>query len=321
MNTDSSITAWIWQIKDHDENALQKIWNRYLTDLHRVATNKLQGWNQHFGGAEDAVSEAMASFFFGVTTGKFPQLNDRTDLWPLLVTITKNKAKDFIRKEQAKRRPQFVNPEKSSNCDESEFMDVIGAGPTPDEVVSTGENMVRLLNLLRDDLRKTALQKLEGLTNSEIAKNQGLEVRAVERRLQMIRAIWTKDAVIQEFCDLWSTGETPAIQETYENCADDFTVVARQVRRDLLIQLIKHDVEFRWANRDEYPEIEQLSTRQYIEDFPELEVEKTLSELLCHEYRVRHEFGDHVSKDDLLIQNSIEDPILAKKIHRALNSA
>jgi hypothetical protein len=36
---------------------------------------------------EDVVQDAFHSFFRGVSAGRFPQLNDRDNLWRLLVAI------------------------------------------------------------------------------------------------------------------------------------------------------------------------------------------------------------------------------------------
>jgi DNA-directed RNA polymerase specialized sigma24 family protein len=47
-----------------------------------------------------------------------------------------------------------------------------------------------LLGLLDDDQRTIAIAKLEGLTNPEIAKRMNRALRTIERKLQLIRAVW-----------------------------------------------------------------------------------------------------------------------------------
>jgi DNA-directed RNA polymerase specialized sigma24 family protein len=57
------------------------------------------------------------------------------------------------------------------------------------------EEVQRLLALLpRDELRTVALRKMGGYTNAEIAAELGCTVATVERRLRLIRAVWTKHA-------------------------------------------------------------------------------------------------------------------------------
>ena len=43
------------------------------------------------GDEEDAALSAFESLYAGLANGKFPQLNDRDDLWRLLVVITSRK--------------------------------------------------------------------------------------------------------------------------------------------------------------------------------------------------------------------------------------
>ena len=50
----------------------------------------------------------------------------------------------------------------------------------------------RLLACLGDgELRSVALWKLEGLSNDEIAQRLGCVRRSVERKLQLIREVWS----------------------------------------------------------------------------------------------------------------------------------
>ena len=51
-----------------------------------------------------------------------------------------------------------------------------------------------MLGLLRDDrLREIAVWRMEGYTVAEIAEQLGISVRAVERKLQLIRAKWARE--------------------------------------------------------------------------------------------------------------------------------
>jgi DNA-directed RNA polymerase specialized sigma24 family protein len=51
------------------------------------------------------------------------------------------------------------------------------------------EHIDQLFTLLDDaDLRKLAMEKMEGYSNREIAEHQNCSVRTTERRLKLIRA-------------------------------------------------------------------------------------------------------------------------------------
>jgi DNA-directed RNA polymerase specialized sigma24 family protein len=56
------------------------------------------------------------------------------------------------------------------------------------------EQCDRLMAALTDDqLRQIARRRLEGYTNAEIAKELGVIERTVERRLQLIRSLWSEE--------------------------------------------------------------------------------------------------------------------------------
>jgi DNA-directed RNA polymerase specialized sigma24 family protein len=70
---------------------------------------------------------------------------------------------------------------------------VVGDEPTPAFALEVADEFRRLLDLLDDDgLRQIALLKMEGYTVDEIAAQLGCARRAVERRLQLIRKIWSE---------------------------------------------------------------------------------------------------------------------------------
>jgi DNA-directed RNA polymerase specialized sigma24 family protein len=65
---------------------------------------------------------------------------------------------------------------------------------SPELAAQAVEECERLLGLLDDDtLRKVALRKFEGHTNAEIARELGYVEATVERKLQRIRGIWTRE--------------------------------------------------------------------------------------------------------------------------------
>ena len=99
MSLEGSITAWLGELKAGKESAAQKLWERYVTRLVGLARSRLGRTPQAAGDEEDVVQAAFKSFFAGVQNGRFPQLNDRDDLWRLLVVLTERRAIDHIRRE------------------------------------------------------------------------------------------------------------------------------------------------------------------------------------------------------------------------------
>jgi DNA-directed RNA polymerase specialized sigma24 family protein len=130
---------------------------------------------------------AFDSFCRGVAGGRFPQLNDRHDLWQVLVTLTARKAIDAVRRERAIKRqaPNAVDGAVPA------LEQIIGREPTPSFAAEVADECRRLVELLEDpDLRSVALCKLEGHTNREIADRLGWSLATIERRLVLIRRIW-----------------------------------------------------------------------------------------------------------------------------------
>jgi DNA-directed RNA polymerase specialized sigma24 family protein len=68
-------------------------------------------------------------------------------------------------------------------------------GPTSDEAAALAEAFEHRLAALPDEvLRAVALKKLEGFSNREIAQQLGCAERSVERKLNLIRHLWERDA-------------------------------------------------------------------------------------------------------------------------------
>jgi DNA-directed RNA polymerase specialized sigma24 family protein len=142
---------------------------------------------------------AFDSFCRGAEQGRFPQLTDRDDLWQLLVMITCRKAADLVERESRRKRGGKGKGHRSlvGSVDfaavPAELEQVFGSEPTPEFAAEMVDECRYLLGLLGDGkLRSIALWKMEGYTNAEIAEKLGCVRVTIERRLRLIRGIWTK---------------------------------------------------------------------------------------------------------------------------------
>src|SRR5690349_4606330 len=91
-----SVTRWIGSLKAGDADAAQRLWERYFGALVRLAYARLRGAPRAAADEEDAALSAFDSFCRGAARGRYPRLDDRDDLWRLLVVITERKALDQI---------------------------------------------------------------------------------------------------------------------------------------------------------------------------------------------------------------------------------
>jgi len=188
-------------LKGGDTAAAQPLWERYHRRLISLARQKLQSARRRAADEEDVVQNAFHSFFRGVAGGRFPQLEDRNNLWRLLVIITARKALDQIAHERSKRQGGGTVQGQSrmlleeSNWDDPAIQQVVGDEPTPEFAAQVAEEYQRLLDLLDDEtLRQVAVRKMEGHTNDEIAEQLDCSKRTVARKLETIRIIWSGEA-------------------------------------------------------------------------------------------------------------------------------
>ena len=180
----NSITQFLAALKTGDDQAAMDIWNRYAERLVRFARNRLRNSTRRVTDEEDAALCAFDSFCRAAKAGRFAKLENRDDLWQLLILITVRKAADLSKHERRLKRGGGVVV--------SELVDdLVAVEPTPELAVSATEQYNKLLNLLDDEeLVQVATAKMEGHTQAEIAERLGCTRQTIHRRLQLIRSIW-----------------------------------------------------------------------------------------------------------------------------------
>ena len=195
----SSVTEWIDGFKDGDAEAAAKIWQRYGSALLNLARRKLGNARKRVSDEEDIAMIAFEHFCFGVQQGQFAKLEDRDDLWHLLVMLTKRRSVDQLRREIRR------NERGESVFLESPHSSAVGqapanqpdTNPSPDVAVQAIEECARLLDVLQDKpLQQIACWKMEGYTNEDIAEKLDVATRTVERKLKIIRQKWAENSPV-----------------------------------------------------------------------------------------------------------------------------
>ncbi len=191
------VTHWIGLLKAGDHAAAQPLWEHYFTRLVELTRTRLRGAQLRAADEEDVAISAFASFCRRAMAGRFPQLNDSTDLWKLLVTITARKAADLVERERCQKRggrPDRAGLVGLTDIEANPDLEqIVGAEPTPEFAVQMAEEYEQLLDRLGDDtLRSVAAWKVEGYTNEEIKGKLGCSLATVERKLARIRRIWQR---------------------------------------------------------------------------------------------------------------------------------
>lgn len=199
---EDTVTQWIGQLKKGDDQAAQKLWESYFQEMVEIARNKLRGVPRGIADEEDVALSAFHSFCLGAQKGRFTQITDRENLWPLLVAITSHKSVDFIRSENRQKRGGTgksgdIAARKKQTLDSVNFEAMIQKQPSPEFAVQLAEELEQLLALLDktgdSTLRQVALGKMQGETTTEIAQSLECARRTVERKLQLITRLWQED--------------------------------------------------------------------------------------------------------------------------------
>jgi DNA-directed RNA polymerase specialized sigma24 family protein len=191
MGADASVTRWIAMLKQGDHEAARRLWEAYFARLVDLARARLGGVPRRAADEEDVALSAFDSFCRAAGRGRFPRLEDRDDLWQLLVVLTVRKASDLGQHERRLGR-DARRVRSLTDLDELGAADLLGDEPTPELAAQVAEEFERLLGKLRDEtLRSVALWKMEGDTNEEIAAKLGCVRYTVDRKLRTIRELWS----------------------------------------------------------------------------------------------------------------------------------
>jgi RNA polymerase sigma factor (sigma-70 family) len=195
------------------EQAAAEIYQRYSQPLQEYIKFRCQMGCARVVDEEDIVQEAMVDLLRGAPKGRFRELDNRQDLWQVLRVLAKRRAIDQFRRETAavygngevRGESVFDSPAGSSS-------EIAGLDGHPEgRLVPRNELspwMIRLIeeefqqwmDLLsavdrekpRSRLQEIAQLRYEGHTVAEIAKRFDCSTRTIEKRLELIRKIWSK---------------------------------------------------------------------------------------------------------------------------------
>jgi RNA polymerase sigma factor (sigma-70 family) len=200
MSSTGSVTIWLGRLKAGDRAHVQQLWERYYGRLVGLARKKMLDLPRTASDEEDVALGAFDSFCRRAEQGRFPRLDDRRDLWEVLVVITVRKAHDVKEHESREkrnwRRTISANHASGGKSDPEEplLVQLISREPDPAFAAEVAEWYRHLLGKLGDDeLRTICQRKLEGHTNEEIAGQLDCSPATVERRLRLIRKCWEEE--------------------------------------------------------------------------------------------------------------------------------
>ncbi len=191
---ENSVTGWIDALKSGSDEAVEKIVARYYDPIVRVVGKRLSSRVRRSRDEEDIALSAFDSFVRRARDGGFPRLDDRNDLWRLLVTISLRKAaKHSVRESAEKRGGGNVMGESALTDSARGGIGALAASndPAPGDELECEEMAVQILAFL-DNLddpmqRDIALWTAQGMSAARLAEYLNCAPRTVERKLKRLR--------------------------------------------------------------------------------------------------------------------------------------
>ena len=207
MSETGDVTRWIKGLKSGDQESARQLWEQYFQKLIRLVELKLPAKAKRAFDGEDVALSALNSLFRGAAEERFPDLNDRGNLWAILTVVATRKAHTYVeahsrqKRGGGKVRGHSVFLSDQDNMESAGFDGLPGDEPTPELVLRAREECDQLLDRLGDDvLKQIAILKMQGYLVVEIAQRLGCTKRSVQRRLEIIRKTW-RESLRQEGVD------------------------------------------------------------------------------------------------------------------------
>lgn len=191
-----SVTRLLRRLATRDEDAASEIWRRYFQRLIPLAKQKLGRLRLASIDEEDILISVFDSFFRAVENNRFKRLDDRNDLWQILLMLTERRVVEEMRRQGAQKRGAGrVSPASQlPQFDLSQVQNQLEEQLTPEFTLAFNECLYRALKPLGDKrLLEIVLLRLEGYSNREIAVKLDSSERTIERKMKVVRSRWEQE--------------------------------------------------------------------------------------------------------------------------------
>lgn len=194
-NESNSVSIFISQLKERDPSATQAIWNRFFQRLLPLARSRLRGVSDRALSEEDILVSVFDRFFSAAAEGRFAKLQDRDDLWQILLMLMNHRIVEHYRHAKAlKRGGDLTDRFDDLAVKQSVPHELADLEPGPEVIAAFNDSLSVAISSLADEkTREVALFKLEGYENTEIAAKMDISLSSVERKLRVIRESWKSE--------------------------------------------------------------------------------------------------------------------------------
>jgi len=185
----ASVTSWLVALRDGESAAAELLWEFLKRRLLTFASGQIRRVSPVYD-EDDVALSAFHTLCDGVQKGRYSDLSNRDELWRLLAVITMNKARKRAAHETRQRRGGTSSPQDLNSVSH----ELVSPEASPEIVAVVQEECHRLLERLpQPELKVVAMLKVEGYTNDEVAAAMDCSRRSVQRRLNLIRDIWSDE--------------------------------------------------------------------------------------------------------------------------------
>ncbi len=192
MSSDD-ISVLLQRVKEgRDDDATAGLWGQYFDKLVNVARRNISSLPKRAVDEEDVALSAMHSFFRAAEAGRLSNLQNRDELWKMLVTMVIRKANRQKEKALAQKRGGGEVRGESVFMMPGDEASPGLAGMPDEELVSDLMSQCReMIGMLDDPLIKDiAVMMMEGYTIDEIADAKSVSRSTVKRKKELIKQLW-----------------------------------------------------------------------------------------------------------------------------------
>lgn len=193
-----SVTILIGDWRAGQPKAANKLWERYFTEVVRLARRRLDRMPRAVADEEDWAASVLETILVERGEGTSPtvarkidEMIHRGDLKQVFVMLTAEKIKAMIDRHFSQRQ----GGGKVSGGEDLDQGCPLQARwePSPEVAAIVAEEIERSLKLLGDEtLRTIAERTWDGFTTQEIAAELKVVPETIQRKLNLIRAKWRK---------------------------------------------------------------------------------------------------------------------------------
>ncbi len=170
-------------LRDDDSRTQQLVFDQYHRRLVNMIRSNVGGRLTRRMDASDVAMSAFRSFFLHARRGSF-EIENRRQLWSLLVTITLNKLRNQVRFHNAEKRA----PDREEH-DVGVSRGLASEELTPSEAAVLNNELELVLTQVKPFHREIAERILVGQTSAEIARATDRSLRTVRRVEAILRKL------------------------------------------------------------------------------------------------------------------------------------